>query len=61
MSTEYGRLIIRNARAFRDTKSAGLDYIVADSDATERRVDRWVMWMCVAAIPLLILQLAWRI
>jgi hypothetical protein len=61
MSHEYGRLILRNARAFRDTKSAGLDYAVADSNATERRVDRWILWLSIACLPILAAQLWWRV
>jgi hypothetical protein len=60
MSQEYGRLIIRNARTFRDTKSAGLDYIAADSNATERRIDRWILAMTLICLPLAAVQLYWR-
>ena len=56
MTQDYGAIILRNARTYRDTKSAGLDYIAADSNATERRGDRWILAMAVIAIPICLFQ-----
>ncbi len=59
----YGEAITRTLKAHRSMRDAGLEdsYETAQWRETASRVDRWILWMCCAAIPLCALQLYWRI
>ncbi len=50
----YGDHIIRTLKAHRSMRDAGLedDYQTAQWRETASRADRWILWMCCAAIPL---------
>lgn len=59
LSAERRRARVRLCAATpRDTRSAGIG---AFDEASARRVDRWIGWMCVVVLPLVFWQLLERI
>jgi phosphohistidine phosphatase SixA len=48
--------------AYRTLREAGIDHdprLAAWLDDKEERIDRWLFWLAVAAIPLLCYRLYW--
>ncbi len=59
----YGDQILRALRTPRSLREAGLleDYQSAAWEASERRTDNWLFVMCLVCIPILTIELIWRI